>query len=192
MLAAGVPPDHITYSAVLAAAERAKDADAALRLLDRMHASGAAAPGDAYARVIDMLASAGRWGDAVELFLTLQLAGADPTRGTVVALAAALAAGGPPAARSAAQLFDAVRASRPGDVAMTAAALGAVAATCPWTTTAAAWARAKRAGAPPTRTGAAALVACAEAGGMGGEGVAALRAEIKAVEARAAAAEAEK
>lgn len=177
MLVAGVAPDHITFAAALAAADRARDADAALRLLDRMHAAGAAAPSDTYVKIMELLGN--RWGDAVELFVSAQLAGADATRPLVSALAAALTAGGPPAARSAAQLFDAVRALRGGDPAMTAAALAAVASTCEWRIVQRAWARAKASGVRPTAAGAVALV---EAAKNGGGDVAALEAELAKAE----------
>jgi pentatricopeptide repeat protein len=167
MVAAGLPGDRITFSVAFAAAA-AVDGDAVMRVADSMHAAGVAAPSEVYARGVDRLGAAGRWGDALELFLGMQLGGGvEPGRSTVLALARALEKGGTAAARSAASLFDALRANlyRRTDAGLIGGALAAVAATNPWPVAAAALQRARAAGVPPEGAAAATVAAAARRGG---------------------------
>ena len=59
----------------VSACEKAGDTDQALRLLDRLHSHRGQAPQELYARMLTRLGSELRWGQALELFLELQLAG---------------------------------------------------------------------------------------------------------------------
>ena len=73
-------------SALLSACERAGDLDAALRLLEGMHTAGLQATQDAYVRLIERLGKRGDWGRALEVFLAMQMAGCEATRGPCLAL----------------------------------------------------------------------------------------------------------
>ncbi|CAL8462083.1 g1614 [Coccomyxa elongata] len=104
MQESGVEADFIIYSALLSACER--DLDQALRFVDDMHSSGYSHSPDFYAKLLERCGKAGRWEDAVQLFLELQAAGTEATKAVCLALLAALEACGQ--ARPALQLLDAL------------------------------------------------------------------------------------
>lgn len=81
-------------SALLSACERAGDLDAALRLLEGMHAAGLQATQDAYVRLIERLGKRRDWGGALEVFLAMQMAGCEATRAPCLALLGAAEASG--------------------------------------------------------------------------------------------------
>ncbi len=64
----------------VSACEKAGDTDQALRLLDRLHSHRGQAPQELYARMLTRLGAELRWGQALELFLELQLAGGQTSR----------------------------------------------------------------------------------------------------------------
>lgn len=75
MQEAGLQPDHITYSTLISAYEKAGEPAEALALLDRLHEAGGAASQDTYVRVLQYLATKQLWNRALEVFLELQVAG---------------------------------------------------------------------------------------------------------------------
>lgn len=77
MQEAGLEPDHITYSTLISAYEKAGEPAETLALLDKLHEAGGIASQDTYVRVMQYLAGKQSWNKALEVFLELQVAGAE-------------------------------------------------------------------------------------------------------------------
>ncbi len=75
MQEAGLQPDHITYSTLISANEKAGELAEALALLDKLHEAGGAASADTYVKIMQYLAGKQLWNRALEVFLELQAAG---------------------------------------------------------------------------------------------------------------------
>ncbi|CAD7702603.1 unnamed protein product [Ostreobium quekettii] len=106
---AGVAPDQITFSSALAACEKSERWDKAGRILEDMHARGLTGSPNVYCELIHSHADNGEWRSALDVFMAMQRAGAQPDANTCKALMKALERG--PQPELALELYNSMRQS---------------------------------------------------------------------------------
>eukprot|EP00803_Ostreobium_quekettii_P005190 evm.model.scf_2501.1 EVM.evm.TU.scf_2501.1 scf_2501:13905-16172(-) len=85
-----VSTDQITFSSALAACEKSERWDKAERILEDMHARGLTGSPSVYCELIHNHAENRKWSNALDVFLAMQMAGAEPDTNTCKALMKAL------------------------------------------------------------------------------------------------------
>ena len=84
----------MSCSLLIGACERSGELDKALQLVATTHAAGLFHQPELYARLLERCGKMGRWESALELFLELQVLGAEASKGVCLALLSALEAAG--------------------------------------------------------------------------------------------------
>eukprot|EP00210_Caulerpa_lentillifera_P005085 g4857.t1 len=131
MRSTGIKPDQVTYTSVLCSCEKSTQWDRAEQILDEAHSRGFVGPPSVYCELILHYASKQASAPAIELFLTMQMAGVEADVHTCRAVMQALEAGGDSA--MALELLDSMEKNEiPIDIETYNLALRALAANHEW------------------------------------------------------------